>query len=707
MKLTPNQHKAVYTPNNILVEAGAGSGKTSVFVERYCHLLTANPHWSANQIVAISFTTLSAKELQERLLKKMGYRNDIKEAPITTIHGFCSTLIRKFPIEAQVDPAFTVLQQDEANFMIQEAVNQTIQSLASTHNPSLRALLFKIKLHTLKTQLVSACQKKELLTPHMGIPHEHPFIEDLKVVIEETWQHYMSKKKEKGALDYSDLIQGALKVLQNDHSRSSCQKYYKAIMVDEFQDTDSLQWTIIQALCQENSYIKDPKLFLVGDVKQSIYSFRGAEPHLFSEIMAEFKTHPKSCSVISLQENFRTQPQIIQTTNTLFKALMDQEKHPYSPLKATRNQEKSQVLALHYTQKQSKEEECQNVALKIESLLQETPSLRPKDIAIICRKRSNFGLYQTALNTLNIPNKVEKPTGFYRQQIILDSIALIKALMSPFDTLAWIHVLSSPIGRLPVEEILELQFQNPKASIPYLLEHSPNKDHQKLGKELKRWQAETFNSMISPLLTQILTERNAWSYYANGPQGRHQIEALSLFITLTQRLEENCHGNRHQFITELRYKVDNNESPSQESSDENAVSIMTIHAAKGLEFPVVILPELYQEFRISRPDPIMFHTKDILVSNLIYKDPTPENNPILDEIQKEAKEEEKRLLYVAFTRARDLLILSGIDKDMPVEKETSFAAYIAPFLANEALFKIEESKDCCERPTFGSAAWPK
>ena len=228
-------------------------------------------------------------------------------------------------------------------------------------------------------------------------------------------------------------------------------------MVDEFQDTDQHQWTLIQRLCDSFSPFETDKLFLVGDVKQSIYSFRHADPEIFMSVFNTFKSSPQSGKVIHMADNFRSNAIILNFVNTLFSSLFETStlSIPYTPLKAFHNNDSSISVGLlePYT---SFKEEAAFIARWILKLVQTTDTT-PADIAILTRRKTVFPVLKEALAQVNIPVSVDIQINFFRRDHILDIIHIVELFISPYSPLALFALLKSPLIGLSEEDLFLLQ----------------------------------------------------------------------------------------------------------------------------------------------------------------------------------------------------------------------------------------------------------
>ena len=326
INLTPAQQSTLEPHINLLVEAGAGSGKTTVFIQRFITLLYDNPDITPDRILGITYTNLAASELllklrtvvlndQHPALSDVSFKerllSQLHTVPFMTIHGLCSTICKQFPREAEVDPNVVICDTLQSSLLMDEAISDTLSVLSTEKSQTLRALLrvySPSQLSSLSKQLLT---QRMVTTPHAKhylettlaehLPNEEDVtpsthtaytrLQHLCSFFLDCATHYQRLKQKNGMVDYDDLIINAMSVMEFPHCLNQLQETYRFIMVDEFQDTDQHQWTLIQRLCDSFSPFETDKLFLVGDVKQSIYSFRHADPEIFMSVFTLSNRH--------------------------------------------------------------------------------------------------------------------------------------------------------------------------------------------------------------------------------------------------------------------------------------------------------------------------------------------------------------------------------------------------------------------------------
>jgi len=503
---------------------------------------------------------------------------------------------------------------------------------------------------------------------------------------------YGSKKKNQGILDFSDLEYLTYKMLTENPEWANILYAFDEktdhILVDEFQDTNSFQWEIINSLTEEwragmgakrDEGIK-PTVFFVGDTKQSIYYFRGANVENFSNARDKMtRWLGNEFLYEEVRENYRSRPAIIDFTNHIFSRIMQaRENSPswitrYSEFHAHREGDTGIVELIMLTNNadntaEAKEQEAATMALHIKSMVnnfqitvradvQKRPC-KYEDMAILLRKRTHLRAYEEALRNHDIPFVAVKGIGFYQEPEVAMLRALVYFLSNTNDDYSLYILLKSPLFRIDDNMVLEI-INNGNGSLFRKLQGAGANGQTimiQICTQLNKWLSDLSLISVAQLMESVLIQTEAWQYY-NAPQRRANIKKL---ISIIEDLE--AQGKTIIKIRDyLERTLNRSDEPKANVNTEgmNAVKIMTIHASKGLEFPIVFVPGLEEPF---------FHAAG---DNLIYEhdgrfffksEPEPsirkEDDDFLLHLAKE-EEEQKRLFYVAVTRAEEVLVLSG------------------------------------------------
>jgi ATP-dependent helicase/nuclease subunit A len=844
LELQPEQAAAAYELNHhISVTAGPGSGKTMVLVERYLHILRSQK-LSIDQIVAITFTNRAANEMRERLRSRLNYilqtasgeerkrwlnyKRTLDGAVITTIHGFCARLLREFPVEARVDPQFTLLDEHRAQMLLEVTVEPVLTEFLSANHPEISRLTLGVGRGRLadglahiyrevrgqglsfadlktKTELshstdihyqqaldeLSQTMKDFLLirrtTPatranHAEVSSNWPalqklvsttpgheeladycravegfrklrpqargeFKEHVQALDELVWEKDLlgrvpqtcldlfakryalelinlvtriderlnHEKQQLSALDFDDLELRALELLARPEVIARTSERYKFFLVDEFQDTNNVQRQLLERLALRTSRRDSANLFIVGDRKQSIYGFRGADVDVFREMTGTLVAGGGEEK--SLQLNFRSQPPLVNFFNHLFERLFQPKDElapaeraqlgyvEHQPSEAKRElRDNGPLVDLLITTESSgddddpkldqtsRELDAEQLARRIIELTEGAEAPKYSDIALLFRAMTNVGVYESVFRRANIPYQTVLGRGFYEREEITDLIQLLRFLDNKTDELALAAVLRSPLCGISDNALLALRcapwldeletadpllhFSQTRNLFHALKRHAnvafiSDGEHELLERAanlIRGLIARRHNYGIGNLLRYAVGQSEFMTVIAANFDGAQRLANVQRLFTLAERFERS---GAHLIRDFVRYveefeAIGSRESEGQIDEATNAVRLMTIHQAKGLEFPVVIIPELQRYSRVpdnwfllDRHRGLTLKVPDgrgKLVAGCTFK--TFEERQALRE-----QFESMRLMYVAATRARDRLIFSGTTKD--------------------------------------------
>ena len=516
--------------------------------------------------------------------------------------------------------------------------------------------------------------------------------ERIREVFRSCAAQYGSRKKNQGTLDFSDLEYLTFKMLTENPEWANILYAFDEktdhILVDEFQDTNSFQWEIINSLTEEwrsgigakrDEGIK-PTVFFVGDEKQSIYYFRGANVENFSHARDKMTQWLGSEFLYEeVRENYRSRPAIIEFTNHIFSKIMQtRENSPswitrYSEFHAHREGDTGLVELILLPDNaentaEAKEKEADAMAKRIGAMVHSSlitgrgdMQKRPctyEDMAILLRKRTHLRAYEEALRNHGIPFVAVKGIGFYQEPEVAMLRALVYFLSNPHDDYSLYILLKSPLFSFDDNIILAIK-NNGNGSLFRKLKEAGENGQESMShacSQLNTWLSDLSLMSVGQLMERVLIQTEAWQYY-NAPQRRANIKKLIGII-------EDLEGQGKTIIKIRDYlerTLDRSDEPKANVNTEgmNAVKIMTIHASKGLEFPIVFVPGLEEPFSHKAGDNLIYEHK----GRFFFKsEPEPsirkEDDDFLLHLAKE-EEEQKRLFYVAVTRAEEALVLSG------------------------------------------------
>ena len=498
-------------------------------------------------------------------------------------------------------------------------------------------------------------------------------------------------KARRGAIDFGDMLISTRTLLaENPAARDGIAAKYRAIMVDEFQDTDPLQAAIISDILTAAG--KDRSLFVVGDPKQSIYLFRNADVTQFKatrdRILAE-----RGGREVALDTSFRSAPEIIGLVNTLFSTILGADRQPwefgYDPIGVTEARAthtgSAEILITPPAKKSTERHlaEAEAVAAWLTDMVRRQTktaygkgadgewSERPAafgDCAVLIETRSRLHLIEDAFRRAGVPYRVHGGTAFYERQEVRDCAAVIAFLADNDDDIALYGALRSPFFGLSDAEIFRAAEGRGRGLFSRIKTDAtgPAADACRM---LERWQMYARREPPSALVTRIFRESGMYAVCAGQNNGDQKTANLRKITAIARSRESTgCYGF-DDFAADLIQAV--RDAPKEEdaplpAAEEDAVSVMTVHASKGLEFPVVVLPFANADSG-GRKNGMVFEEG----LGLATKIPGPEgpvDAPISLLIQHRRKQKEaaeaRRLFYVAVTRARDHLLLSGTLPDM-------------------------------------------
>ncbi len=543
----------------------------------------------------------------------------------------------------------------------------------------------------------------------------YPVINTLCNLIIDFDDYIMDIKKEKNIYTFSDIAHFCLNILIKDNEITNVAKGYKEkfeeIIIDEYQDSNSIQELMLSSISKDNR-------FMVGDIKQCIYRFRQANPGIFNEKYNGYFNGDLAGVRIDLNANFRSNEQVIDSINLIFENIMceklgqvsyDDKAKLYKGLKENKehNIEKCELNIIDCSKAMENmqdtnlidiandEIEANFICKKIKQLFDNDKmvfdksiggyrKIEYKDIVILMRSKSNFDTFSKVLSENNIPVYTEENNGFYDFTEIRTIINILNILVNPLQDYPLIGTMYCPIFNFSSNELLEIKlFSNEKIFYNNILKFIENGDNIclknkciKFIEKINNWQNLSKSLSINELLSYIYEDSNYYNYIGLLENGNiRQANLYSLLEKAVSFEETNLHG-LFNFITYInKFKLVSDEGKASIlSKNENVVKIMTIHKSKGLEFPVVFLANLYKKFNKSDSrEAILFDEEymfGLTIFNSISKN---EVRRKISSIQKsiisyknkvESYSEEMRILYVALTRAKENLILTGcINKD--------------------------------------------
>ncbi|MBC1664118.1 helicase-exonuclease AddAB subunit AddA [Listeria welshimeri] len=543
-----------------------------------------------------------------------------------------------------------------------------------------------------------------------------PDIKTISELVKNFDNNFFEEKQRRGVLDFNDLEHLALKILLKNDVPSdvakSYQKQFKEVLIDEYQDTNMVQETIL--LLVTNSEESKGNLFMVGDVKQSIYRFRLAEPTLFMTKYQEYQQNGEGEGIrIDLSQNFRSRKEVLDATNFIFHQLMDKHvaeidydeaaeltlgaNFPKSNHMATelllidmKSNENESEDELSPQELQKNQVEARAIATKIREMidnkfpiydkkLQQNRSIQYRDIVILSRAMTSAPDMEEAMKVQDIPFYVSNNSGYFETTEVATMIALLKVIDNPYQDIPLAAVLRSPIVGLNEEELGQIRMAKKKgyffdALLAYKdITVSAAADRiSDFITQLNNWRELSIRENLTALIWQIYQETNFYEFVGGLPGGKQRQANLRALYDRANQYEKTAFRGLFRFVRfveRLEVRGDDLGTAKTLGEKEDVVRMMTIHASKGLEFPVVIISGLSKKFNM----------RDIYSKTLLDKDygfasnyrdiekmivyPTIMQQAIKQKKSREMIAEEMRVLYVALTRAEEKLILTATVPD--------------------------------------------
>lgn len=593
------------TRGPVLILAGAGSGKTKTLTHRIAHLIANEGIWP-EEILAVTFTNKAAREMRERLWSLLD-RQQPGGVPRTfmpwmgTFHGICVKLLRLDGAAIGVRPNFVIYDEDDRLGLIKRAMKEL-----GLHNK-------QIKPRAISSAISGA--KNQLVTPEAyALTAQFPFQQDIAKV----YERYELLKEQAGALDFDDLLLETVRLLkEHQPTRHKWRSHFKHILIDEYQDTNAAQYAIVRALVND-----DNNVCVVGDDWQSIYSWRGAD---YTNIL-NFERDFPGTTVIKLEQNYRSTGAILDAAHQVITKNTER-----TDKKLWTDGEKGLPVEIHEVYDEA--EEAYAVASRIQSQVN-IGARQYGDFAVLYRMNALSYLLERSLLSMRIPYQIIGGVRFYDRAEIKDMIAYLRLVYQPADVMSFSRVVNVPkrgLGATSVEKFLAWQANSGMDIIGALVNAEQasgitpraRQAFAKLGELLRRAQVKVQDGIAPSELIEWLLEAIQYrDHVLDGtPAGEERIENLDSLIS-----DARSFAGLSDFLEEVSLM-----SGADAESSQQKVTLMTLHAAKGLEFPVV--------WMVGLEEGVFPHSR------------------VFDAGPSEL-EEERRLCYVGMTRAREELHLS-------------------------------------------------
>jgi DNA helicase-2/ATP-dependent DNA helicase PcrA len=632
--LNPQQRAAViHEGPPLLIVAGAGSGKTRVLAHRIAHLLAARDV-RPGQILAITFTNKAAGEMRDRVASLIGARS--QGMWVSTFHSACVRILRREASHVGLKSTFSIYDAADS----QRLMSMVLRDL-DLDPKRYRPRVFSAQVSNLKNELVD----EETYSAGLGeASHQER-------MVAEAYRLYQARLRQANAMDFDDLIMATVNILQ---AFPDVAEYYhrrfRHVMVDEYQDTNTAQYQLVRELVghvaggsaggdtdgANTGVIAPAELAVVGDADQSIYAFRGAT----IRNIVEFEQDYPNARTILLEQNYRSTQTILRAANAVIARNSDRR------LKNLWTDSGDGAKIVGYVA-DSEHDEAAFIARQIDSL-GDADGVKPKDVAVFYRTNAQSRAIEEVFVRVGLPYKVVGGTRFYERREVKDALAYLRVISNPTDTVNLRRILNVPkrgIGDRAVACIAQLA---ERERVPFVA--ALGRPQDAAGIATRAVAAITvFTSLLEALRTvyeggsgvgdllEAVVEQTGYLAElraSQDPQDETRVENLAELVAVGREFDESePAGSLEAFLERVSLVADADEIPDGsdgEAADSGVVTLMTLHTAKGLEFPVVFLTGL--------EDGTFPHMRAL-----------GDNKEL---------EEERRLAYVGITRARERLHLS-------------------------------------------------
>ena len=609
-KLNPAQREAVGTLSGpLLVLAGAGTGKTRVVTHRIAELIKHGTPPAS--ILAVTFTNKAASEMQQRAAAILGQRR--REKPeISTFHSLCVRILRRHARCLGYPSEFVIYDRGDQQSLAEKVLREIRVPSESLRPADLIGIISRWKMEGVRPEDAAAVARS-----------------DKHHLASMGYRRYQTSLKAAGAVDFDDLLLLVEQLFaQFEQVATAERQRFKHLLVDEYQDTNGCQYRIVKALAGEHR-----NLCVVGDDDQSIYGWRGAE---VSHIL-RFRQDWPEAKVVRLEENYRSTAAILEMANRLI--AFNKQRHVKVLRAARAGGEKPRIL-----QCQDEVAEAQTVVADIRSRLGD--GLEPRDFAILFRTNEQPRLFEAELRRARLPYVLVGGLSFYDRKEVRDVLAYLKLLVNPHDEIALRRIINTPargLGRKSIEALLDHAVKNGKSAWDLLgdggqpllspASAAAAKTFQSLIQRFRARLAQgKLSQLVASLVSEIGYERELARLYPDPNERQSRWAAVEEVVNAVGVYERGARKpSLASFLDEVTSgeRFGNEEKESQ--LERNAIALMTLHSAKGLEFPHVYL--------VGLEEGLLPHKHAVDVDGL-------------------AIDEERRLCYVGITRAQDRLTVS-------------------------------------------------
>jgi DNA helicase-2/ATP-dependent DNA helicase PcrA len=628
--LTDAQHEAVeHFEGPLMVLAGPGSGKTRVITHRIARLLERGV--APEHILALTFTNKAAREMQERVEKLLGGLR----VRVSTFHRFCSRILRRFPEHVGLKNNFTILDHsDQVSIIRQIMKDEKLDGMF--HEPG--RVLGRIS--RARNEMITAEQFRQQFEQRPGNP--------LDAIVYQVFPLYEARVRQQNAVDFDDLLLHVVRLMDDEPNvREQLDHYFRFILVDEYQDTNLAQYHIVHAMSQIN-----PNLCATGDPDQSIYGWRGARPGNISTFERDFP----DVHIVSLDQNFRSTQRIVKCADQL----ISNNRRPHRGKLMTENPEGESVRLLLF---ENPDAEADGIAEEIAAQVA-SGARKYSDFAIFYRVNALSRLLETALSRHAVPYQVAAGYSFFERAEVRDLIAYLRLIENESDDAAMERIINRPARGIGNTTLLKLRNYADKHRISLFSAAREVRSIEGITPRVRK-AVDAFTDLInklheqsaegrvSPLIERLIADIDYMALWRDDDEEEADVDRAANVHELISAarqydaLSEQMHSERDEeetglpaFLAEddrtslqgfLELATLANETDNLDAS-QGSVTLMTLHASKGLEFPSVYI--------IGIESGLIPHERAVTDGNI------------------SSFEEERRLLFVGITRAMQNLTLT-------------------------------------------------
>lgn len=609
--LNTAQKEAVnYDDGPSLIIAGAGTGKTKTLISKIARLIEKG--YSPNRILAVTFTNKAAGEMRDRIEKIIP--GSSRQGWICTFHSLGIRLIRQHSEKVGLTKDFFIYGKSEQQTLVKDILEEI-----GYKDHKKKAKYYLTAISRAKENMIDA----KTFTKNAMMSKS-----DKQTLISKIYENYQKKLKQANAIDFGDILVKTLQLLkENKDLQEYYQNYFQYILIDEYQDTNHVQYLITKTLAE-----KHRKLCVVGDPDQSIYSWRGANIRNIMEFEKDFK----DAKIITLEQNYRSTQNILNAANKLIKN--NKNRKPKNLFTEKNHGDDITVKELL-----SEREEAKWVTQEINRFIDEE-GVSLNDIAVFYRTNMQSRNFEDAFRKAQIPYRLIGTVEFYERKEIKDIISYARLLINQNDSISLMRIINNPkrtLGKTTMQKFIDYANLNDMSIFQaiknqaYVEKLTPTAQRGALefSKLLEKLTIESTLMKPSDLIDRILNLSGYWQNLENNiekdPENASRLGNLQELINAVKEYEDRCEQERKEpSLSDYLQEVSLITSEHDSSSEEGAVTLMTVHLAKGLEFPVVFVTGLEEG---------LFPLTSRETSDL---------------------EEERRLCYVAMTRAKDKLHMS-------------------------------------------------